>query len=201
MVGARELTLVPGRSAFLVVGVENDFIHPNGKLHAGPSTLGCVPKIARMLTRAREEKVKIFFLHSVRAADAPEFKYFGHSPFLQEGTWNSEITDELKPQRGEVVVEMRSFDCFARTELESLLGRYDVRPCEDKLVIMGGNVHASLYQAVTGFSVRHYYVVVPVDCTYGEEDARKRALNRLSDVGYNHNVALTNSSRIKLNSQ
>jgi len=194
----REFTLVPARSALLVVGAENEFVHPDGRLYAGPSARESVSNMSGLLARARQAQMKIFFINSVRAPDAPEFTRFGLSPFLLEGTWNAEITDELKPRSNEVVVETRSHDSFAKTELENRLRKYDVRPCEDQVVIMGGSIHASVHQAATGFGVRLYHVIVPLDCTYGEKDARERTVKWLLGYRRYYNVALTDSNRIKI---
>jgi nicotinamidase-related amidase len=193
-----EFTLVPGQSATFVIGAENDFVNREGKLYAGPSASNCLPKVAELLARARRQHMKIFFVHSARPSNATEPRDTTVFPLPIEGTWGSHITDELAPLRGETIVESNSFDCFARTDLESALRRYDVRSCQDKVVIVGGSIHAGLYQAITGFSVRHYYVLVPLDCVYGDDGARRRVVERLSMVGYNHNVALTASDSIRM---
>ena len=47
--------------------------------------------------------------------------------FLIIGTWGWEIIDELKPQPGDIVVDKHRYSGFTNTELDTILGTYNIK--------------------------------------------------------------------------
>ncbi|MCK4273649.1 MAG: isochorismatase family protein [Dehalococcoidales bacterium] len=47
--------------------------------------------------------------------------------FLIIGTWGWEIIDELKPQPGDIVVDKHRYSGFTNTELDTILGAYNIK--------------------------------------------------------------------------
>ncbi|MDG6904309.1 MAG: cysteine hydrolase [Nitrososphaerota archaeon] len=186
------------KCAVLVVGVQNEFVSPKGDGFVGGNISEVLSKMNGLLERARSANVKaIIYLQSVRRKDSPEFTFYKLAPHLIEGTWNSEFVELLKPKKGDAIVRTESYDCFGRTEMEKVLKKLDVTPCEDHVVVMGGSINVSIYQCVIGLSQRHYYVSVPLDCTYGPEEVRRLALDTLESSSYDYNVTLTDSEKVE----
>ena len=194
----REVVITPGKSALLIVGAEYDFVSPKGRLYVGPNTKARVDSMARFLARARAARMKVFFIHQSRPADSPEFSSFGAAPYLLEGTMGSEITEQLRPVFDEEVIEARTFDCFVKTNLERQFQRYDVRPLEDSIVVMGGKANVGIFHAASGLSQRHFRVVVPRDCVHGEKESEERIMRHISGSGLNYNTTVTTSDEIRI---
>ena len=201
-----EVVLDPKSTVLLVVDVQNEFVKPGGRFYdikdqaERDRAHSMVSKLESFLGKCRQENLKIIFLQSVRSPDAPEFKAWGTKPHLLEGTWPSQIIDELKPRDNEVVVQKRSHDCFIKPELESVFQKLGLRPFETKFIVTGGSISVCSYTAIIGLSQRNYYTVVPIDCSYGLKQGEEFAIKQLSSGAYNYDVALTNSDKIRFES-
>ena len=199
-----EVVLDPKGTVLLVVDVQNEFVKPGGRFYdikdqgERDRAHSMVAKLASFLQKCRQEQdLKIIFLQSIRSIDAPEYKAWGTKPHLLEGTWNSQIIDELKPLDNEVVVQKRSHDCFIKPDMEDIFQKFGLRPFESKFIVTGGSISVCSYTAIIGLSQRNYYTVVPIDCSYGLKQGEEFAINQFSSGAYNYNVALTNSDKIR----
>jgi nicotinamidase-related amidase len=105
---------------------------------------------------------------------------------------------QLKPQPGEPVVVKYTHDCFYRTDMESVLDRLGMRPGEGRIIVAGIATRGCVQCAVTGFSIRDYYVYVPLDCT-GQRDEKEKlqAFTLFAGFGYRYNVTVTRSDLIR----
>jgi nicotinamidase-related amidase len=134
----------------------------------------------------------------VRKPDALEFTLFKNVVRKVEGTWGAEFIHELKPAAGEPVVVKYTHDCFYRTEMESLLERLRLRPGEGRVIITGIATRGCVQCAVMGFSIRDFYVYVPLDCTTQRDEKEKlQAFSLFTSFGYRYNVTVTRSDLIQ----
>ncbi len=134
----------PAKSAVVVVDMQNAFASKGGTLDIAGVDLSDAPRVARtirnVLDAARSAGVQIVYL---RMAYKPDLSNAGgpDSPncrkelamhlmrskpeldgkLLTEGNWDSEIVDELAPQRGDLVVTKTRYSGFAGTTLDSQL--------------------------------------------------------------------------------
>ena len=159
-----------------------------------------IPRLQGLLGRCRKAGVQVVFVRSVRFPESPEFSRFGQSPILLKGTWNAQIIEELTPVAGEPVIEKQSHDCFYRTEMDPLLEKLSIRPETHSIMVGGINANICVYHAVIGFHVRHYRVIVPLDCCAGWQAGREMLKTQMSDPAYNYNVTLTQSEEIAFSS-
>jgi nicotinamidase-related amidase len=192
-----KVRLDPGSTALVIIDMENEFCKPGGKLYHPDAVDEVIPKMKDFLTRCRGAGAQRIFVRSVRFPDSPEFSRFGQPPILQEGTWNSEYIGELAPEKGEAVVQKNTHDCFYKTEMDSLLREWKIHPETHSIVVGGINAHICVYHAVVGFHVRHYNVVVPLDCCAGPAPGRAMLETQMADPAYSYNVKLTSSSQIE----
>jgi nicotinamidase-related amidase len=190
------IQLDPRLTALVLVDMENEFCKPGGKLYHPEGVDEVVPRLKGLLARCREAGVQRIFVRSVRFPDSPEFSRFGQSPILQRGTWNAEFIEELTPEEGESVIEKHTHDCFYHTEMDHLLERLRIRPETHSVIVTGINANICVYHAVTGFHIRHYSVVVPLDCCAGWPAGQKMLKTQMEDPAYNYNVTLTQSGAI-----
>ncbi|MFH1055581.1 MAG: isochorismatase family cysteine hydrolase [Candidatus Altiarchaeota archaeon] len=94
-----------------------------------------IKKILKAFRKAGKPVVHIARVHRADGADVELFRLqsFKEKPFLVSGTKGAEFVDDLKPEKGEYVVEKQRFSGFFQTELQLLLARLKV----DTVVLAG----------------------------------------------------------------
>jgi len=183
-------------TALVLVDMENEFCKPGGKLYHSEGVDEVIPKLNHLLRRGREAGVQVIFVQSVRFSNSPEFVRFGQTPILLKGTWGAQLIEELTPKEGELVIEKHTHDCFYKTEMDLLLGRLNVRPETHSIIVGGINANICVYHALIGFHIRHYNVIVPLDCCAGWPAGREMLKTQMADPAYSYNVTLTQSDEI-----
>ncbi len=194
----RALTLDPKHAAVVVVDVENEFMRPSGRRYMGPYAERILAPLAELLGRARAAGVPVVYVHSVREPDNPEFTVFKVDEHLIRGSWGAEYCDEIAPRPGEPVVDKECHDCFNRTQLEATLARLGIHPCEHTVIVTGVAIGLCVSHAVLGFSVRDYWVAVPMDCVAAmTEEAELIAYQPFLHPAWAYNIALTRSDLVE----
>jgi nicotinamidase-related amidase len=190
--------LEPGKTLLVIVDMENEDAHPSGKRYMGEPVERIIPNIAALRERVRQAGGCVVHTQSVRKPDALEFTLFNNVVRKVEGTWGAQFIDALKPRDGEPVVVKHTHDCFYRTDMESVLQRLGMRPGESRIIVTGIATRGCVQCAVTGFSIRDYYVYVPWDCT-GQRDEKEKlqAFSLFTSFGYRYNVSVTRSDLIR----
>jgi len=187
------------KTLLLVIDMENENVHPDGKLFIGESVRKIIPRIAQLRKSVRQAGGRVAHTQSVRSPDALEFTLFKNTVRKLEGSWGAALIDELKPADDEPLIVKRTHDCFYQTEMESLLKRLGIGPGESHVVVTGISTRNCIQSAVTAFSVRDYRVYVPMDCT-AQRDEKEilQAFSLFTSFGYRHNVTMTRSDLIQL---
>lgn len=182
---ADRVSLPARRTAVLVVDMQNDFAHPDGKLF-GPAAREIIPKIAGLLERARRSGVKVVYTQDTHYPDDPvEFPIWG--PHVVKGTWGWQIVEELKPREGDLVVEKMRYDPFFGTPLDHILRMYGIQ----HLVVVGTVANICVLHAVAGARLRLYDVVVPVDAIAALNEFDYAAALRQMDYLYRATLTTT----------
>jgi nicotinamidase-related amidase len=190
--------LEPAKTMLLIVDMENEDLHPTGKRYMGETAAQIIPSIAALRRRIRQAGGLVVHTQSVRKPDALEFTLFKNVVRKVEGTWGAEFIDDLKPEPDESVVVKYTHDCFYRTDMESLLERLQLRPGEGHIIVTGIATRGCVQCAVTGFSIRDFYVYVPLDCTTQRDEKEKlQAFSLFGSFGYRYNVTVTRSNLIQ----
>ena len=192
------LNLDPNRTLLLVVDVENEFCHPDGKRFLGERGIAAVSRLGQLQARCREAGTPIVFVRSVRDVGDLEFSDFGRLPMLIRGSWGIEYVADIAPQAGEPVVEKHSHDAFNGTRLVSVLDELGVTPGASHTVLVAGvATHICVACAVIGLSVRNYQPVLLADCSAsGTEEQEEIAYRLFSEPAYSYNTRLSTSDRI-----
>ena len=150
------ITLRADETAGIVVDMQNDFVKPQGKLYVPTAPLTIEP-IRRLLEKARAASVKIFYTQDTHYDGDPEFEIWGeHAKY---GTWGWEIVDELKPQKGDIVIRKTRYDGFYGTPMDDLLRVYGIR----NTVIVGTVANICVLHTAASAALRWYKVIVPID--------------------------------------
>lgn len=197
----RPVQVDPADSAFVIIDMQNEYLKPGGKrvLERGGRALG---NLVPLLGRAREAGSRIIHVQSVRTRDCLEHTLFEVEPKLLIGTWGAEIAAELTPRPSEPIVQKRSHDPFNNTSMEQTLSRLGLVPGRSHVVVTGVATQGCVDCAVVGFSVRDYWVHVPLDCTAAaSEELELMGFAHFFGRGYDYNVTPTRSDLITFTSR
>ena len=122
--------LVPGRTALVLIDLQNDFLHERGWYAESGIDIGHMRRVVeptrRLLEAVRASDVPVIWTrHGFRdATDAGPFfelRPFLHDGGLRLGTWGFEIYDELTPGPDDWIVEKSRLSAFFNTNLEVVL--------------------------------------------------------------------------------
>jgi nicotinamidase-related amidase len=186
------------KTMLLIVDMENEDAHPSGKRYMGEAVEEIIPKIAALRRHVRAAGGMVVHTQSVRKPDALEFTLFKNVVRKVEGTWGARFVDQLKPAADEPVVVKYTHDCFYRTDMEALLERLRLRPGDGRIIVTGIAARGCVQCAVMGFSIRDFYVYVPVDTTTQRDQKEKlQAFSQFMSFGYRYNVTVTRSDLIE----
>jgi len=152
-----KVSVDPWKAAVIVVDMQNDFAHPNGKLFV-PEAPKTIPNISRLLARARQYGVPIIYTQDWHMRDDLEFRIWGEHAV--GGTWGAEIVEELKPQEGDIVIRKLRYDAFYGTHLEHVLSRVLRR---DTIIITGTVANICVLHTAGSAALRWFDVIVPID--------------------------------------
>jgi nicotinamidase-related amidase len=188
----KQIELDPESSALVIVDMQAE-----GCEGHGPTVQPTIESIRALLDRFRSANAKVIHVQSVRSKDHPEFTVFGRKYALLENTPAVDFVPELVPLPGEPVVQKTSHDCFFKTTMDSVLEKFDLRPCRDTIVVTGIGSNNCVYHAVIGFHIRNYFVVVPEDCIHAKRaEGQAMALSQFRSNAYNFNVTVANSDEL-----
>ncbi|MFB6132062.1 MAG: cysteine hydrolase family protein [Halanaeroarchaeum sp.] len=167
----------PARTAVVVVDVQNGFCHPDGSLYA-PASEAVIDPIGDLLERARAAGASVVFTRDVHPPEQfedahyyDEFDRWGEH--VVEGSWESEIVDDVPVHEADHVVEKHTYDAFYRTDLEGYL---DTHGIED-LLFVGTLANVCVLHTAGSAGLRDYRPVIVEDAVgYIEDDHRDYAL-------------------------
>lgn len=188
--------------ALVIIDMQNDFCKPEGffaqsGFDVSPCTRAVKP-IRTLLEHIRQLGLEVVWTKSTNA-DPPTYKLpprrfrpnedalvrgVRGSDQFKPGAWGTEITEELRRDRKDLVVEKPRYDAFYRTDLEEKLRRRGI----DTLVVVGVTTNCCVDSTVRSAFVRGFHVCVLADCVaaFGQEkdlhDATLRNLSLLFGV-------------------
>jgi nicotinamidase-related amidase len=187
------------KTLLVIVDMENCSAHPKGPQYMGEPVEKIIARIARLRDYVRSSGGHVLHTQSVRRRDALEFTVFGNVVRKLEGTWDAEFIDALKPAPDEPVVVKYTHDCFYQTNMAEWLQRFDIRPGDGRVIVTGIASRGCVQCAVTGLSIRDYYVYVPMDCTAAKDETETLlSFSLYQGFGYRYIVTMTQSEMITL---
>ena len=181
------LNFPKGKTAILIMDCQNDIVHENGKMAAMSG--GAMAKfikernvlgtIARLADAGRKAKVPIIHVrHAYRPdyLDAPQntpiLASMKTNEILKDGTWGSEIHQDLAPRPGDVVISKTRVSSFYASPLEAILSAQGITHLVLTGIATDGVVEGTARDGVD----RGYYVVIPDDCCATFSEAGHRAV-------------------------
>jgi len=173
------------RSALLIIDMEYSFLDSKSPLFVN---LGfeIVTNIKKILNIYREKKLQIIFVKREHRKsgidiDKTRVEIFKKSKgLILENDKSSEIIDDLKPLKDEIIVIKRRWSSFFGTELDILLRRLNI----NNLIVTGiqtpNCIRATVYDALS----LDYNVIVISDATASKsEEIQKNNLFDIENLG------------------
>jgi len=151
-----KVELKPRETALIIIDMQNDFAHPNGKLFV-PTAKDTIPVIRKLLEKARKSGVTVIYTMDTHMKDDPEFSIWGEHTV--EGTWGWEIVDELKPEENDIIIRKMRYDGFFGTPLDHILRIRNIK----NLIITGTVANICVLHTAGTAALLGYKIVVPID--------------------------------------
>jgi ureidoacrylate peracid hydrolase len=162
--------LVPGRTALLLIDLQNDFLHPEGwyaKSGLDISHMRRVIDPARALVaEARSRRVPVVWTRHGFRNEKDAGTFFELRPFLKDGglrlgTWGFELYEGLGFAEEDWLVEKNRLSAFYDTKLELVL-----RGLDAETVLMGGVLTNQCVAATSkDATFRDFKPIVVEECT------------------------------------
>jgi len=151
-----KVELEANNTALIIVDMQNDFAHPDGKLFV-PESRKIIEPIKGLLNKARENNVLVIYTMDTHMENDPEFNIWGKHTV--KGTWGWEIIDELKPMKNDVIINNIKYDAFFGTPLDYILRINSI----SNLIITGTVSSICVLHTAGSAALRGYKIIVPVD--------------------------------------
>ncbi|MBI2854118.1 MAG: cysteine hydrolase [Chloroflexi bacterium] len=174
-----EEILEPGRTALLLVDIQNDYAMPGGYLQKqGYDITSCnqiIPRAKRVLDAARRAGVLVVFAqmtyYAEPLAESPSLLRTrmkragatspnGLPPSCIEGTWGWQIVEELKPLPGEIIIRKHRNSAFHGTDLDLILRSNGIT----SVAVTGVVTNACVLASFIDCSAFDYFAVLLKDC-------------------------------------
>tara|TARA_B110000444_G_scaffold61813_1_gene57820 strand:- start:5163 stop:5774 length:612 start_codon:yes stop_codon:yes gene_type:complete len=185
-----EFELNKNNTGLLVIDMQNGFCHDNGSfggamgLDISPlkeSISGCQD----LLQAAREKDYSIAFTRYIYKEDYSDggvlvndlMPGLAEVESLKDGTWDTEIIDELSPNENELIINKNRPSAYYNTELENWLNDKGIK----QVIICGVTTSICVETTTRDLSQEDYRVVVASDAVNElEADRHEVALKTLA---------------------
>lgn len=176
-------------AALVVVDIQNDFVHPSGKVGRGgvdvAPLLAAVDAINTLIITARRATTPIVYVHVTHspavdtAAYRARYAERGMSVddlLCAEGSWGAEFYDGLEqPESGDLFVTKHAYDAFAVSDLMVRLNALGV----DTIIVTGVVTELCVLGTASGGFERGFHVIVPREATSSVDDSAAEAALKL----------------------
>jgi len=168
------------RHGILIIDMLNDFVHPDGALYC-PNNTKVIPTVQRLMEWVRErnaqgkDDVQLIHIQEAHREGDADFKV--RPVHAVKGTWGSEFIDELKPEKGEYIVQKRRHSAFAHTDLDLYLREENI----DTVVVTGCWTNVCVRSSASDALYYAYKVITLADaCASKTDEMHENGLKDLS---------------------
>ena len=123
--------IYPRESALVLIDLANDFLYPGGVIAdaGGPEyqkrAQSIIPVLKRLVEAAREAGVLVVYATDEHTPEDSELAKW--PPHSMKGTEWSEVTEELRPQPGDLVIGKTTYSPFVSTGIDAELRKRGIR--------------------------------------------------------------------------
>ena len=173
---AKPFTLEKGKTALIVVDMENDFVRDGGVLQtkAAKATLSANKKLidffhssnmpviyTRMVNRNKTIRSRLSSLNrpELTKANAITPGYKRYFPDVKKELDVADVVDEIYPSKGDYVIDKDLFDAFQGTNLDLILRSHGV----ESVLVTGTVTHICVDSTAKGAFNHNYNAVIASD--------------------------------------
>ena len=146
----------PGRTALLIIDMQNDFVRQGGSLVV-PDAERTIAPVAALLELARVHSMRVLYSQDTHREGDPEWRIWPEH--CREESWGWEIVQELAPAADDTVLRKVRYDAFYGTPLEHLLRVWGT----DTVLICGTLANSCVHYTAASAALRWYDIVIPHD--------------------------------------
>jgi nicotinamidase-related amidase len=184
-----DMTINPRRTAVLVLHMMNE------QLHYKEGVTGYSPEFAEsnkewhiientkpVLDASRKKGIQVIYVRMCFSPGYPELPQEGEGVpeklrlrakgLYKEGSWATEIAEELKPEGNDIVVNNHTTSAFSYNELDIILRNKNIR----YLVMVGLSTKTVVTCTAIDANIRGYYNYVVQDCCNSRGGRREHDL-------------------------
>ncbi|MBI5181818.1 MAG: cysteine hydrolase [Nitrospirae bacterium] len=143
------------KEALLIIDMLNDFVLEGAPLEV-PEARKAIPNIKKEIEKAKAEGKPVIYICDAHAPDDKEFANFGWPTHAVKGTKGAEVVEELKIEKGDIVIEKTTYSGFYNTRLNEALKELNV----DSLRLTGCVTHICIMFTASDAVLRGYKVAV-----------------------------------------
>jgi nicotinamidase-related amidase len=177
--------------ALIVDDILYDFVF--GKLKSKKAK-NIIPATKKLIVAARRSKIPVVYVCDAHLSSDPEIKLWG--PHAMKGTKGAQVVDELKPRKGDYVLEKRVYSSFHETGLDLLLKDLKV----NSVIIAGLYTEICVRHSAADAFFRGYNVAIPRDCVESLADGENEKGLRYIENNYGANITSSQNLIRKWNS-
>lgn len=154
-------------TALLIIDMQHDFISPKSPL-CMKDVRKIIPGIQALIAQARKKGWPVIHVireHDPSGADIEKFRlqYFEKYPFCITGEKGAEVAEEIRPEKGDIIIGKTRFSGFFATRLDLVLRRLGIR----RLMLCGAQYPNCIRAtAVDGIGLDYDVEICP-DATWG----------------------------------
>ena len=181
------------KMALLIIDMQYDFLAEGAPVFC-VGGLEMIPRVQQLAEACRKKNIPVIYTREVHHPSGVDMgrELDGNEPdHCLDGSKGAEIHQDLKPQKGDYLVNKVRYDAFLGTELALLLNGLGVFPGHT-LIICGVASNVCVHYTSAGAHQRDYRIKVVEDCCAGSSIEEHEAAMR--QVNY-----LQHGSKIKLN--
>ncbi len=163
------------KTAVLVIDMINDFVTGVFKNERAEKI---IPNVMRLINFVREKNIHVVYVGDAHLPNIDtEFDVWPQHAVA--GTWGAQVVDEIKPEKGDFVLQKRRYSAFHGTGLDQLLKELKV----DTLILTGVVTDICIQHTAADAFFRGYKIIVPEDCVESiNEQTQKAALDYLKRI-------------------
>lgn len=143
------------KAAVVVIDMINDFVTGSLKCERAPRI---IPNIRRLLNFARGKGIPVIYTNDAHLPGVDRELQVWPSHAVA-GTEGAEVIEELKPERGDHIIQKRRYSAFYGTGLDSILRDLKV----ETLVLVGLVTNICILHTAADAFFRGYQIIVPED--------------------------------------
>lgn len=120
--------------------------------------LAIIPNIKKVAEKVRESGNLVVYANDSYTENDWLFRFM--KKHALRGTEEVEVIDELKPEKGDIVLEKKRFSAFFRTDLDLILREYGI----EKVAIAGVNTHVCVLATALDAISNNFEAIILKDC-------------------------------------